>query len=370
MLYLRLCGLVLLTSLLVAGEPLSEAMLNLKLKDYRPVSIYNVPKTVVLKAKYPAIDVHTHDYAKTTEEVDAWVATMDAANIAKSIILTFATGADFDALVAKYSRYPDRFELWCYFDFTNTDAPDWSARAVAELVRCHQMGARGVGELMDKGMGFRPILTTATIKALTENQVGMHINDPRMKPLLEKCAELHMPINIHVAEDAWMYLPADAANDGLMNGAKWKVDLSRNGIADHDQLITTLAEAVRDHPKTTFIACHLANCCADLSQLGKLFDAYPNLYADIAARYGEIAPIPRYVHAFMEKYSTRLLYGTDNRFQNGIHAVSFRILETADEHFYEIDRFGYHWPLHGLNLSDDTLANLYYRNRLRLMEQR
>jgi predicted TIM-barrel fold metal-dependent hydrolase len=198
----------------------------------------------------------------------------------------------------------------------------------------------------------------------------MHINDPRMKPLLEKCAELHMPINIHVAEDAWMYLPADAANDGLMNGAKWKVDLSRNGIADHDQLITTLAEAVRDHPKTTFIACHLANCCADLSQLGKLFDAYPNLYADIAARYGEIAPIPRYVHAFMEKYSTRLLYGTDNRFQNGIHAVSFRILETADEHFYEIDRFGYHWPLHGLNLSDDTLANLYYRNRLRLMEQR
>jgi hypothetical protein len=26
-----------------------------------------------------------------------------------------------------------------------------------------------------------------------------------MKPLLEKCAELHMPVSIHVAEDAWMY---------------------------------------------------------------------------------------------------------------------------------------------------------------------
>jgi len=33
----------------------------------------------------------------------------------------------------------------------------------------------------------------------------MHMDDPRMDPLLEKCAELHMPVNIHVGEDKWMY---------------------------------------------------------------------------------------------------------------------------------------------------------------------
>lgn len=372
--HLRLCGLMVLASFLCAGESATTSADEIKLKDYRPVSIYNVPKTDVRKARYPAIDFHTHDYAKTPAEVDEWVAAMDAANIARSIILTFATGDEFDALVARYGRHPQRFELWCYFDFTGWDKPGWSERAVAELERCHRLGARGIGELTDKGMGFRPMSQKAAVSQLAAQlaplplpEVGMHINDPRMKPLLAKCAELKMPINIHVAEDAWMYLPPDATNDGLMNAAKWRVDLTKKGIADHDQLITTLAEAARDNPQTTFIACHLANCCSDLSQLARLFDAYPNLYADIGARYGEIAPIPRAVRAFMEKYRTRLLYGTDNHYKAGLYPISFRILETADEHFYENGRFGYHWPLHGLDLSDQTLRDLYQDNSVRVL---
>jgi predicted TIM-barrel fold metal-dependent hydrolase len=361
----RTACLALLTAVLGASEAASpdQSVVDageLKLKDYRPVSIYRIPQTMVRRAKYPVVDFHAHDYAKTAEEVDRWVAVMDEANIAKTIILASATGERFDAMVAKYGRHPDRFELWCEFDYTGYDQPGWAERAIAELERCHRLGAKGLGELMDKGMGFRAKGTA--LSALTDRSVGMHINDVRMRPLLAKCAELHMPINIHVAEDAWMYLKPDAANDGLMNAAKWKVDLARAGIADHDQLIATLEDAVKSNPRTTFIACHLANCCSDLSQLGRLFDSYPNLFADFAARYGEIAPIPRYVHAFMERYADRLVYGTDMHFSNGLYPISFRILETADEHFYENGKFHYHWPLNGLALSDGTLKRIYADN--------
>jgi hypothetical protein len=100
-----------------------------------------------------------------------------------------------------------------------------------------------------------------------------------------------MPISIHVAEDAWMYAKPDSTNDGLMNSATWNVDLTKKNLLGHDELLKTLENAVRDNPKTTFIACHLANTCADLSLLGKLFDTYSNLYADIGARYAEISPI-------------------------------------------------------------------------------
>jgi hypothetical protein len=41
----------------------------------------------------------------------------------------------------------------------------------------------------------------------TKKMLGMHIDDPRMDPILEKCAELRMPVNIHVGEDKWMYEP-------------------------------------------------------------------------------------------------------------------------------------------------------------------
>src|SRR5206468_9008016 len=103
--------------------------------------------------------------------------------------------------------------------------------------------------------------------------------------------------------------------------------MSKKDILDHDQLITTLENAVRDNPKTIFIACHLANNCSNLSVLGALFDKYSNLYADIAARYGELAPIPRYVHNFMEKYSDRLVYGTDMGTEPAMYQTTFRILE-------------------------------------------
>jgi uncharacterized protein len=327
---------------------------KLKLKDYHPVSIYKTPQVKIVKAKYPVIDFHSHDYPKSNAEVDAWVKTMDETGIAKTIILSYSTGARFDSAVDKYIRYKDRFEVWCGFDYTGYDKPGWQQHAIAELERCFKKGAKGVGELGDKGLGelySRPV-----------SGYGLHIDDPRMKPLLEKCAELHMPVSIHVAEDAWMYLADDSTNDGLMNAATWKVDLSKKGILNHDQLIATLENAVKENPKTIFIACHLANCCSDLKVLARLFDTYPNLWADIAARYGEIAPVPRYTKAFMEKYADRLVYGTDMGTSPDMYRVTFRILQTEDEHFYEQAFFNYHWPLYGLALSDGLLKKLYYEN--------
>jgi uncharacterized protein len=338
----------------------SQDVNDLKLKDFRPVSIYKTPQTHIEKAKYPVIDFHSHDYPKTDAQVDAWVKTMDQVGIARSTILTYSTGARFDSVVEKYQRYKDRFEIWCGFDYTGYDKPGWQQHAVEELERCFKKGARGVGELGDKGLGEFYSKPTAGW--------GLHIDDPQMRPLLEKCAQLHMPVSIHVAEDAWMYANADSTNDGLMNAATWKVDMTKKGILDHDQLVTTLENAVKNNPKTIFIACHLANCCSDLSKLSRLFDAYPNLYADIAARYGEIAPIPRYVHDFMEKYSSRIVYGTDMGTSASMYRTTFHILETADEHFYERDLFNYHWPLYGLSLTDATLKKIYSDNGKRIFE--
>ena len=97
-------------------------------------------------------------------------------------------------------------------------------------------------------------------------------------------------------------------------------------------------------------------------------DLYPNLYADISARYAEVAPVPRRTRKFIEQYSGRLLYGTDMGFNKKMYEITFRILETADEHFYEIEQFNYHWPLYGLNLSDHTLKKIYYENAKKILD--
>src|SRR5690606_23348019 len=106
------------------------------------------------------------------------------------------------------------------------------------------------------------------------------------------------------------YQKMDSTNDGLMNAFKWRLD-DQEDIVDHPGMIKILENAVRDHPGTTFIACHYANSSYDLDILGELFDKYSNLYADISARFAETAPIPRTVKKFYDRYADKLVYGTD-----------------------------------------------------------
>ena len=331
------------------------------LKDYKPVSIYHTPETNIQKALFPVIDMHSHNYVPA-KDLDELVKLMDKMNIQKTIILSTQTGKGFDSVLEIYSHYPRRFEVWCGFDYTGYGTAGWQRHAVAELERCYKKGARGVGELGDKGEGE---LYSKPVPAK-----GMHIDDPQMKPLLQKCAELHLPISIHVAEDKWMYEKTDSTNDGLMNAATWHVNMNVTGKLGHDELIKSLENAVRDNPKITFIACHLLNSCANLQVLGDMLEKYPNLYADIGARFAEIAPVPRYAAAFITKYQERILYGTDNYPDEKMYKTTFRILETADEHFYERWLFNYHWPLYGLNLPKKVLEKIYRKNAEKILDHK
>ena len=330
------------------------------LKDYRPKSIYKIPVTEIDKAKYPIIDMHSHPYAKTAQQIEEWVKTMDEVGVQKTVILTMAIGAEFDEIYRKYSKYPERFEMWCGLDLSGYNKPGFGPAAVKELERCRQAGARGVGEIHDKGSG----LVAGKSKA-----PGMHPDDERMDAVWEKCGELGMPISLHVADPIWMYQKMDKTNDGLMNAYHWRLDNKPN-IVDLPGMVDILERTASRHRKTTFVACHFANLDYDLARLGETFERNPNLYADISARYAETAPIPRFAAKFYEKYAGRLVYGTDMGFDKPMYRVTFRILESQDEHFYEIEQFDYHWSLNGFGLSDETLKQVYQGTATKLLGAR
>ena len=329
---------------------------TLLLKDFRPVSIYNVPVTEIEHSRFPAIDMHAHDWARSPEGLDNWVELMDEAGIEKVLILTHEYGPTFDSILDVYSRYPDRFEVWCGFDYSTYEDEDFPSKAVAELIRCYEKGAGGVGELGDKGKGLYYSKPPAW---------GMHSDDPKMDQLWEKCGELGLPVNIHVADPKWMYNVMDSTNDGHMNAYSWRLD-DQPDIVDHQGMVDILERTVKKHPNTTFIACHLANCSYDLNIIAGLIDQYPNLHIDISARFAEICATPRATSQFIEKYQDRIVYGTDMRFSKNTYGITFRLLETADEHIYD-RHFSYHWPLHGLDLSDEVLEKIYRLNAMKLL---
>jgi hypothetical protein len=95
------------------------------LKDYAPSSSLIVPEHHPPEARYAAIDVHSHTYVRPPEEVAAWVRTMDEVGVQTTLILTGATGEQFDKLVDLFLKpYPGRFQLYCGLDTRDSEAPD------------------------------------------------------------------------------------------------------------------------------------------------------------------------------------------------------------------------------------------------------
>jgi hypothetical protein len=363
------------------------------LNDYLPTSLYRVPVTEVPKAKFRVFDGHDHGHGPLS--ITEMVRIMDKVGVEKSVVFTNAGTADrFNEVAREYADFPDRFDLWCMLDLRDIKETGLGPNAIRSLEECHSAGAKGIGELHDKGRGIfspeaephaahhptglaalngGPTFTHAPAPPNPKAPLGPHPDDPRLDPLWEKAGQLGMPISFHTSDPIWCYQPMNNTNDGLMNGWTWRIVLEP-GTYDHDQLVDSLENAVRKHPKTIFIACHLCNLDYDLGRLGQMLDRNPNLYADIAARFAETATIPRFTSRFLTKYSDRIVYGTDVTYNEPFFGTTFRILETDDEHFYMRGKvetanfnFNYHWTLNGFGLPDDVLKKIYYDNMANIM---
>lgn len=325
---------------------------TLLLKDYKPQSIFNTPRTSVVKARYPAIDMHMHaprgnvDLGEVAREI---LENMDECNIQKTVLFC-GTGKAFDDLAAVFGKFPDRFELWCGLDFSG-----FPAATLAELRRCVKAGAKGVGEISDKGTGYRGV-------------EPMHLDDPRMDPILEALADLGLPINVHMGDPQWMYEPMDASNDLLFEALFFRRD-NKKDDKDLAGMLQVLENAVRKHPRVNFVACHFANQTFDLNRLGRLLDKYANLYADSSQRESYLAAIPRFGKQFIEKYADRIVFGTDQGYSLPMYRNAFHIWETLDEHFYAWDVANTRFALSGLGLSDATLKKLYHDNAMKLLKK-
>ena len=334
-------------------SPRPGPMDTITARDYAPVDSLVLENKTVNKARFPAIDVHAHSNAKTREELAAWVRTMDEVGVETTVLLTGATGAQFNQMAELYSTRADRFQLFCGVLATNLDDPDYPQRAAAELERCYRKGARGVGELSDKGLGFSG--------GQLPRPKRLHGDDPRLDPFFRKCAELKIPVIAHIADHPSCWKPLDVYQERSPQYQHF--NLHGKDIPTHEELIASRDRMVAKHPKTTFISCHLGNQGHDLGALGKSLDKYPNLFLDISARDYEVGRTPRAAAKFLSKYKDRVLFGTDMGREQSMYRAWWRLFETGDE--FMPGRIW--WRYYGLDLSAAVLEALYRGNARRLL---
>lgn len=120
------------------------------------------------------------------------------------------------------------------------------------------------------------------------------------------------------------------------------------------------------HPRTKFINAHLGWMGGNLGRLGQLLDSLPNVTTEIGAVLAELGRQPRFAREWFTKYQDRVMMGKDTWAPQEYH-VYFRVLESADEYFDYYRKRHAFWKLYGLDLPDEVLKKLYYKNAARVI---
>lgn len=352
-LLLLLSACVCLLAQRAGNEDAVKTMGAIPIKDWAPDSSLIVEEHHPPKAKYAAIDAHSHVYMRTPADVAKWVGIMNETGVETTIILSGATGAEFDRLVDLYLKpYPGRFQLYCGLDTSNSDAPDYPQRAAAELERCYRKGARGVGELSEKGSGYG--------RASSPDK-RLHPDDSRLGPFWRKCAELKLPVNIHMADHPSAWRPPD--NHQERSPSYQRYNQYGKNVPSYAQVLAIRDRLLDSQPKTTFVACHFSNQGNDLAALSSVLDRFPNLHVDMSARHYEIGRQPRSAAKFLQRYQDRVIWGTDLTPDRKMYMSWWRLLETEDEYMPGPNW----WRLYGLKLPDTVLEKIYRGNARRLL---
>ena len=351
--HLILNALLVLTISLNAQEELS-----IDWEAYDPPSTLVVPEHIITHAKFPFIDVHSHHWRMAEQDLDLLMHQMDTMNMQVVVNLSGRGGELLKNMMdhVKESGYEERIVIFTNIELRSIDEPDWAVETVKQIEYDYKNGAKGLKIYKSQGMSN-----------LDKAGNRIPIDDPRIDPIWAKCGELGIPVLIHSADPKPFWEPHDSLNERwleLKTHPRRKRDA--NNPAPWEQIIAEQHHIFKKHPNTTFIAAHMGWYANDLEKLGTLLDEMPNVYVEIGAVIAELGRQPRMANRFFEKYQDRVLFGKDS-YKPKEYPTYFRVLESDDEYFPYYKRYHAFWKMYGLDLPDDILKKLYYKNALKII---
>ncbi|GGW44291.1 amidohydrolase family protein [Arenibacter certesii] len=345
---IALLFIVIITSTNLIGQEMG-------FEEYNPISTLKVPGKEILKAKFPFIDVHGHQYQMPTQDLAPLISEMDKLNMAIMVNLSGGSGAQLkEAIVNVKTHFPNRFVVFANVDFDGVGTSGWAKEAVTQLEMDIKNGAKGLK--VYKSLGLR-----------NKDNSGkrLAIDDPRLTPIWDKCGELGVPVLIHSADPRPFWDDVNADNERWLElKTHPRRKRSSTDPASWEQIIAEQHNMIKNHPKTTFINAHMGWYANDLQTLSQLLDQMPNMYVGIGAIIAELGRQPRNARQFFIKYQDRILFGKDS-WKPEEFPTYFRVLESDDEYFPYHKKYHAFWAMYGMDLPDEVLKKVYYKNALK-----
>ncbi len=326
-------------------------------EEYNPTTTLVVPGKEILKAKFPFVDVHSHQLDMSVDALSVLIKNMEVMNEAVMVNLSGGSGESLKEKIDNINKsYPNRFVVFANVDFEGATDMEWGKKAAAQLEQDIKNGARGLK--IYKSLGLRN-------KDAKGNRLA--IDDPRLDPIWAKCAAMGVPVLIHSADPKSFWDDMDSDNERWLElKTHPRRKRSASDPAPFEQIIQEQHNVFKKHPKTKFINAHMGWYANNLGKLGELMDEMPNMNVGISAVIAELGRQPQNARAFFIKYQDRVLFGKDS-WKPEEFPTYFRVLESNDEYFPYYKKYHAFWAMYGLNLPDEVLRKLYYKNAVKLI---
>ena len=327
----------------------------LTVEEYTPRSTLVVDEHPVPRAKYPVVDVHSHHRSVSQGRWSQVVSEMDQLNLQVLVNLSGGSGRNLQGKIdaIRDSAAPDRMVHFANLDFSRGVYPGFGQQAAEQLAADVAAGAVGLKFFKNFGINVRD-----------QDGNRVPVDHPELDLVFAMCAQLDIPVLIHVGEPSEFYQPVDRLNERwleltLLPNRRLPADSYpgfEDMVAERDRLFAR-------HSNTRFIAAHFGWHANDLGRLGALLDRLPNVYVETGAILYELGRQPRMARQFFIDYQDRILFGKDS-YRPEEFPYYWRTFETSDEYFDYYRRYHAFWKLYGMDLPDDVLRKIYYANAL------
>ena len=252
------------------------------------------------------IDVHAHfRYARPylPEFFERWNMRAVLVDVAKE---DSAGGIDrsWNQYTTLAAAHPDLFVLCSSLIGVGIDEPGFAQKNIDRLTAEIAAGARMVKVWKNFGM-------------VTRDTAGnfIQIDDPRLQPIWDFLQEKDIPVMAHIAEPLQAWRPLDDPNNPHFRYYSEHPEYhayQHPEIPAYETIIAARDRWLERNPGLRVLCAHLGSMSHDAGMVAERLDKYPNIMAEPAARFGDLAgQNSDSVRAFFIKYQGRLMFGTD-----------------------------------------------------------
>lgn len=335
------------------------------------------PAAADAAARGPIVDVHVHT---SPSQYRLLADVLASTGITRFVNLSGGVaGSGLEQAIAAAEPFEGRIAVCANVRWRDYAEPDFAEQQVALLEKGAALGARCLKIPKVLGLG---------LPDPRDETKYMAVDDPLLDPIWDAAGRLGLPVFIHTGDPKAFFEPLGPDNERMDElGVHPEWSFADGKYPRRAELLAARDRVVARHRGTTFVGVHFGNNPEDPDYVAKILAENPNLYVDLAARLPEIGRHdPARIRAIFERFSDRILFGTDLGFHRGgimlgsvgrdqprlidvfwYYAVHFRWMETRDASMQHPTPIQGRWRIDGIGLSDAVLAKVYRLNALRLI---